>query len=399
MRMNTGVRLQRSGRQNWLASVLLIAATPLFAAGTVGSGSPASCTEAALNTALVGGGSVLFNCGAAPVSIFLTSSKNIAADTTIDGGNRVTLDGNGGGFYLFQVSDGRALSVHQIVLRNAGGAITASGSGTIEVMNSTIADHNGVFAGAAIVGAGPITIGYSTIKRNTWVSGSPGAGVASLAAGTLLLFDSEISGNIQNSGGGAGVYIGSNNAFISNCTFSGNSASGSSGAALRNDGSGTQIINSTFTGNDSIVSAIESLAGSLSIEYSTIAGNSNTTGISNQQAGVILTLRNSIVANNAFNCNGNIADGGHNLQFGGGIASSCGGSIAVANPLLDILADNGGATRTMALLPGSAAIDAGNPLAWCPSVDQRGQSRPFGAACDSGAYEWRPAAVFQNGFE
>ena len=49
--------------------VLLLAAktaAPAAGAGTVGGGTPASCTEAALDAALAGGGSVSFNCGGSP---------------------------------------------------------------------------------------------------------------------------------------------------------------------------------------------------------------------------------------------------------------------------------------------------------------------------------------------
>ena len=57
------------------------------------------------------------------------------------------------------------------------------------------------------------------------------------------------------------------------------------------------------------------------------------------------------------------------------------------------LADNGGSTETHALLTGGPAIDAGNP-AGCTDeagmpllTDQRGEPRPFGPACDIGAFE------------
>ena len=55
-----------------LAFLLYLAwspATSIQAAGAVGTGSAASCTQAALDTALVGGGLVTFNCGADPVTI------------------------------------------------------------------------------------------------------------------------------------------------------------------------------------------------------------------------------------------------------------------------------------------------------------------------------------------
>jgi len=57
----------------------------------------------------------------------------------------------------------------------------------------------------------------------------------------------------------------------------------------------------------------------------------------------------------------------------------------VAN--LGPLQDNGGGTLTMALLPGSPAIDTGDSIT-CLSYDQRGYIRPFGPACDVGAYEY-----------
>jgi hypothetical protein len=58
------------------------------------------------------------------------------------------------------------------------------------------------------------------------------------------------------------------------------------------------------------------------------------------------------------------------------------------DPMLGPLADNGGRTRTHALLPGSPAIDAGNNRSgflW----DQRGPGFPrvAGARADIGAFE------------
>jgi hypothetical protein len=56
------------------------------------------------------------------------------------------------------------------------------------------------------------------------------------------------------------------------------------------------------------------------------------------------------------------------------------------DPRLGPLADNGGPTRTHALLLGSPAIDAASTPD-CPTTDQRGVLRPQGAACDIGSYE------------
>jgi hypothetical protein len=61
----------------------------------VGTGTPDSCTQAALQAAVTKGGIVTFSCGSAPVSIALSATINVPIDkdTVIDGGGLVTLDG------------------------------------------------------------------------------------------------------------------------------------------------------------------------------------------------------------------------------------------------------------------------------------------------------------------
>jgi uncharacterized protein YcfL len=58
-----------------------------------------------------------------------------------------------------------------------------------------------------------------------------------------------------------------------------------------------------------------------------------------------------------------------------------------SNPLLGVLANNGGFTQTMAVGVGSPAIDGGYDIS-CPNTDQRGVMRPQGSHCDIGAYEY-----------
>lgn len=104
------------------------------------------------------------------------------------------------------------------------------------------------------------------------------------------------------------------------------------------------------------------------------------------------TLANSIVAGNAVpGCDGfgSVIDGGHDISFGD---PSCPG--ADVDPKLGVLAGNGGPTKTRALGPSSAAIDAVPASgAGCAATDQRGVKRPNGAACDIGAYEHAPPTV------
>jgi len=65
------------------------------------------------------------------------------------------------------------------------------------------------------------------------------------------------------------------------------------------------------------------------------------------------------------------------------------------NPLLAPLGNYGGLTPTMALLPGSPAIDAADPTNF-PATDQRGCPRPSGLAPDIGAFESSPAIVLSG---
>ena len=70
----------------------------------------------------------------------------------------------------------------------------------------------------------------------------------------------------------------------------------------------------------------------------------------------------------------------------GAVADQVGTIASPINPLLGPLASNGGPTQTDALLAGSPSIDAGNPALGLPT-DQRGITRPQGAAPDIGDYE------------
>jgi hypothetical protein len=86
-------------------------------------------------------------------------------------------------------------------------------------------------------------------------------------------------------------------------------------------------------------------------------------------------------------CSGGDTDQGYNIDDDG----SCGfsGTSTSDSPTLDAtlgpLANNGGATKTIALLSGSPAIDV-VPAADCPPTDQRGAART-GTTCDIGAYD------------
>lgn len=151
---------------------------------------------------------------------------------------------------------------------------------------------------------------------------------------------------------------------MSNNTFSGNDASISGGGIFNISNGTVTVINNTFSDNRAYwAGAIRNIDGTV-------------------------MLKNTIVANSLAggNCSGAIADGSGNLTYPD---ATCPGIDA--DPRLGILQDNGGPTHTMALEPGSAALDAAND-AICAAApvnnrDQRGVTRPQGAHCDIGAYE------------
>ena len=84
--------------------VSVFVALPFAQACVVGTGTGASCTETALNARLPSGGSITFNCGGL-ATITVTSTKDISADTNIDGGSLITISG-GNTVGVFSVNAG-----------------------------------------------------------------------------------------------------------------------------------------------------------------------------------------------------------------------------------------------------------------------------------------------------
>jgi len=333
-----------------LACAAFVTAADARAAGTVGTGTAPSCTEAAFDVALVGGGAVTFNCGGAAAIVF-TTTKSIAIATTISGGDQITLSG-GGAVRLFNVTGG-GLSLNNITLANGHDTVANAGA-------------------AAINASAAVTITESTISGHQTTNG--GCPAIVMSGATLTILRSTITGNVNGAPATGKAICGNNTAtlIVTSSTFTGNT-----GGALDTSGTAT-VTNCTIVANTS-------------------TGLGNTGGIS--VFGGTATLRNTVVANNvgtgqcAAIVGGTIVDGGGNLQFPD---AACGGTISVANPLVASLASNGGPTQTMALSAGSPAIDAG-VLGNCQATDQRGVAATDGngdlvVVCDSGAFE-APAYV------
>ena len=96
-----------------------------------------------------------------------------------------------------------------------------------------------------------------------------------------------------------------------------------------------------------------------------------------------------------FNPTGGTASIDHSVVQGGCPGQSTCTNTITTDPMLGTLGNYGGLTETIPLLTGSSAIDTGDD-AVCPATDQRGVSRPLGAHCDIGAFEYNNLTISGN---
>jgi CSLREA domain-containing protein len=274
--------------------------------------------------------------------------------------------------------------------RGEGGAI--SNYQDVSISDSNIIGNNSYYDGGGLYNTdgGHVTVSNSTFAENE--SARNGGGIYN-KEGTLTVTESEFSRNKTTSDGG-GIYNTSlGTVEITSSTFSENEASIFAGG-FYNEGI-LSITNSTLSGNYALAVGGIFNSGTLTLTSSTLSGNfalmvNKIGGIFN--LGGTLEYANTIIANSGddVGCtneeNGIILSNTYNLVEDG---SCVGGAIGfvTGDPKLGDLDDNGGPTLTHALLPGSPAIDAGDP-AYCPGSDQRGVARPQGTGCDIGAFEF-----------
>ncbi len=222
----------------------------------------------------------------------------------------------------------------------------------------------------------------------------------------LTVSDSTVAANVfrtdlgTNRLEGAGVHLESFvDAVVERSTIAANIGRGwlgflSAGTALyANSSASVSVSNSTIAGNDGLDAGggtvFSNNASNVNLSHVTIVGNTQAEGggIRNLSG---VSLRSVILADNESTRNSfeNCAEFFPPTDDGGNIAddASCGVAVESDAALaLQAIADNGGATATIALGPGSAAIDR---VAACPEVgdvDQRGVPRD--GSCDAGAYE------------
>ncbi|MGE3821778.1 MAG: choice-of-anchor Q domain-containing protein, partial [Isosphaeraceae bacterium] len=314
---------------------------------------------------------------------------------TIDGGGVITLDAQGRGRAL-SVEERTTATLTRLTITGGrsleGAAIKNAGTLTLDRVNlrdNTTNTGQVTDSSGAIHNLGTLTLRSSTVAGNT---GSGGI----FNVGTLTVATSRFLDNRSDAGGGGAIGNGERGTLtVSDSTFARNAANG--GGAVANHGRAT-IVQSTFEGNSAGHAGAIRNEGTLAISFSTIVGNTAGIGggiFARETASGIyrLELDHCILDNPS---GGNLVVGpstvftsrGHNLFSDAPSVALDPTDLIDTDPMLSPLGDHGGPTPTLALLPGSPAIDAGGPVEG-RTTDQRGVPRPQGARADIGAFESR----------
>ena len=293
-----------------------------------------------------------------------------------------------------------------------GGGVSNGSSGTLLVGQGSKVLGNTATGGASGTSASGALI----------AAGGPGAGGGVWSEGNTYLSADTFSGNIARPGAsastpsdayGGAIYADDGTLEVQTSTIANNQATTPAGTAASGGGgiatnTPTTIENSTIAGNATTGSGggIHAFGNDESIISSTLSANTAGSGGGNLAASATLNLGRTIVSGGtvsgtASDCSGPVSDQGHNLEST--TPSQCGLTTADQDvigqdPSLGPLASNGGPTQTMALLPGSPAIDAGgrctNANGYALTIDQRASGR--GEPCDVGAFEVRLAPSNQT---
>jgi hypothetical protein len=202
----------------------------------VGTGTPASCTSAAVVAAVARGGKVTFNCGASPVTITLAETAKVfnnQPDLVLDGGGLVTLSGGGARRVLYQNTCDPA----QVWTTSRCDLQT---SPTLTLQRITLADGN------------------STAQ--TYGQGAEGGGLLFVRGGQVRLINSRLFGGRTETtgpdlGGGAVRLVGTQSALVVGSTFGGRADLGnqsSNGGALSTLGASLGVYNTEISHNQAV---------------------------------------------------------------------------------------------------------------------------------------------------
>lgn len=349
-------------------------------------------------------------------NITLTAGQLVLEDmfTEIDGDGRIAVDAAG---------QSRVMSMFRITPHPGNPTVTLSG---LTLKNGIGANGGGILAQGSDV---DLTLDHVMIQDNSAGSGV-GGGLASSNGATVTVLGGEIAGNEARQGGG--IYNGDGSTLtLRDVTVAGNSAAEAgggifsigrlevSGSAVTGNTSpegvggiythhfNATITRSTISGNFGHVGGIRN-EGTLAIRSSTVTrnfGEEGTTGAILHVGGGMTRVANSIIAGNPGKeeCAGGVSSfdsQGYNLVTQDGECDffsegdvRIDGALVFTQVLEVTLSDNGGPTRTHALIVRGRAVDAG----YCPgeTADQRGLGVPVDEpilanakdGCDIGAYE------------
>jgi len=360
-----------------------------------------------------------------------TALPDIRSNVTITGPGAasLTIDAQDASRVL-QVSAGVRVTVSGLTLANGaapfGGDVLNAGTLTLldDVLTGGLANGSASASlapgsggrGGGLFNSGNATVLDSTISGSSATGGGPalflgglgGSGGGVYNAGTLVVRGSTISANSATGGAGSSYFYNGSQ---------GSGGQGGQGGSLTNAGTLTltnsTVANNMAAGGQPAVGVPDDTGGqgggianfaTLVVTNSTLAGNQAENGLGaggggGSGGGLVMvggsaTLENTLVATNAAGAGpdtlGTVTSNEYNLigvidGSSGWVSTDLTGTQAgPLNPKLGPLQDNDGLTATMALLPGSPAIDAGNS-AVAPATDQRGGSRD--SHPDIGAYE------------
>ncbi len=183
------------------------------------------------------GGIITFNCGAAPVTINMTSTAKVfndRPDVTLDGGGKVTLDGGGAVRILYQNTCDAAQVFTTPQCQNQPSPKLTVQNITFKNGNSTGQTAEGGGGGAVFVRGGQFKIVNSRFFNNRCDTVGPDVGGGAVRA--LSIFNN-------------------NPVYVVNSTFGGAAGFGnecSNGGALSSIGVSYSVLNSVFTHNNAI---------------------------------------------------------------------------------------------------------------------------------------------------
>ncbi len=348
---------------------------------------------------------------------------------TLDG---VTVSGSTGAYggALYAANDGELEIIDSTFENNTataeGGAVYIYNANDATISGSTFMNNEAFADGGAIYGQNVynVTIVDCRITGNSAADDGGGLSFYQSTPAVLSITDTTIDANDAGDNGG-GLKVEHDEDFdalivnITNSTVSNNTAQTDGGILFDDPGITATINNSTISANAALYGSGGVYIGSgssLTVNQSTISANSSAgTHTGTDGGGIqlgdntsVVTLSGSIVSGNSSGVAGAADFGLYSAlpsdtssftatnsiigEVDSRITVNGTNNVSSTNPMLGALANNGGTTKTMALLTGSPAIDAGpNPVATFTGneFDQRGAgyARVVGGLVDIGAFE------------